>query len=291
MLTAKVSLIATVLNEAGSIREFINSVLNQSQLPDEIIIVDAGSTDRTISMLQQYPQVKLVVKPGLNRSQARNLAVSLAKNPLIAVSDAGCRLDQDWLKRLTAPFIKERVDAVAGYYQVASKTIWQQCLAPFVAVMPDKFNLKTYLPSSRSLAFTKAAWEKINGYPEQLNYCEDLIFAANLKFKTKLIVIPEAIVFWALSKNILTFFHQIFFYSRGDVQARYWPHLRKIAMVFGRYLLFIILPPLLLIYPLFPILKHYHYVKQPLALIYLPLIQFTVDLAVITGAVSGIIRR
>ncbi len=50
----KISLIATVYNEEGNAVEWADSILSQSLLPHEIIIVDAGSTDRTLELLKEH---------------------------------------------------------------------------------------------------------------------------------------------------------------------------------------------------------------------------------------------
>ena len=280
----KVSLIITTLNEAETIKPLLNSIFEQSLTPSEIIIVDAGSTDGTVEILKQYPITHRVCDRGTNRSVARNLGIKLAKNEIIAVTDAGCIADKHWLERLVKPFKNKAVVSVAGYYRPVTKTVFQKCLAPFVAVMPDKFDPKTYLPSSRSLAFRKgAAW-----YPEELNYCEDLIFAQRLKAAGKMALAKTAIVNWRQADNWRQFFRQIYHYAQGDVRARYRPHLIKIATVFGRYLVFLFFPWLFWLYLLWPIVKLGRYTSTP-GWKYLSLIQVTADIAVMTGVLSGII--
>lgn len=266
----KVSVVVTIKNEAATIRPLLDSLLKQTKKPDEIIVVDAGSSDGTRGILKQYPITHRVCERGTNRSQGRNIGIKLAKNEIIAVTDAGCTADRRWLERLIRPFKDKAVVSVAGYYRPVVTNKFQQQIAPFVAVMPDKFNPKTYLPSSRSVAFRKgAAW-----YPEHLNYCEDLIFARKLKAAGKMAVVKNALVYWQLAENRQEFFWQIFHYAQGDVAARYWPHLIKIATVWLRYGLFLIFPPLFLVYVL---------VFRPIKLI--------ADLAIMAGSLSGIIWR
>ena len=48
-----VSIITTILNEEDNISDFLNSILNQTISPDEVIIVDGGSKDGTWSYLQE----------------------------------------------------------------------------------------------------------------------------------------------------------------------------------------------------------------------------------------------
>jgi glycosyltransferase involved in cell wall biosynthesis len=287
----KVSFICTVLNEAKSIKSFLDSIEAQTKKPDEVIIVDAGSTDGTVSAVKKCKQVKLVIVKDINRSKARNLAIKTAKHQIIAVSDAGCTLDPHWLELITSPFKNKSVEAVAGFYQTKSDTTFQSCLAPFVSVMPDKLDQKTFLPSSRSLAFKKSAFTKVGGYPEHLNFCEDLVFAKNLKDKTSLVVKPNAIVYWQMVRNLKNYFNQIKNYASGDIQAKYIPHLKKHLLVYLKLLIFISFPFLFFFYPLWPILKHYHYIKHPLALIYLPIIQLTTDLGIIMGSLYGLLKK
>ena len=45
----------------------------------------------------------------------------------------------------------------------------------------DEVDPATFLPSSRSVAFRKAAWAAVGGYPEWLDYCEDLVFDLSLR--------------------------------------------------------------------------------------------------------------
>jgi hypothetical protein len=135
--------------------------------------------------------------------------------------------------------------------------------------MPDQLNPQTYLPSSRSIAFTKAAWEKAGRYPEELEYCEDLIFAS----------------------TFADFFRQIKNYAAGDFIAGYIPHLKKMATVFLRYGAFVILPPLFPVYLLWPIYKHHKHISDPLCLIYLPALQITADCAVMVGVIEGALSK
>lgn len=288
MAKLKVSLITTVFNEEDNIADFIKSIERQTQPPDEVIFVDAGSTDKTTNIIKKFKNIKLIVRKNINRSQGRNIAIKNAKHPIIAVSDAGCTLDQNWLKQITKPFTNKSVDSVAGFYHVKSRTIFQKCLAPYVAIMPGKLNPKTYLPSSRSIAFRKSAFKKVSGYPEHLNYCEDLIFAKKLKTQTNLIVKPSAIVYWQMANSLTEYFHQIRQYALGDIKARHKPHLKKIFSVFIRYLLFISVPPTYVLYQFWPAIKHFKYIKHPFALIYLPIIQFTTDLAIITATLQSV---
>ena len=53
----KVSLILTIRNEKDSIGQFLESVYEQTKVPDEIVIVDSMSTDNTVKIIKKYQKV------------------------------------------------------------------------------------------------------------------------------------------------------------------------------------------------------------------------------------------
>jgi len=271
---AKISFITTVKNDSEGLKILIESLERQTRLPDEIVVVNGA-------------------KKGLNRSQGRNKAIKKAKGEIIVVSDAGCILVKDWLEKITTPFKNKKVDVVAGFYEPITENIFQECLANYTCSHYS-------LPSSRSIAFRKKTWQKVGGYPEKLDYCEDLIFAERLKkAEMKFVFEPKAVVYWPQRKNLSQTFKQFFNYAEGDAQALYWPHLRKIGLVFARYGLGIWLwiqswqlgLAALGFYLAWAIKKNCGRVKHLLVLIYLPLLQIISDLAVMSGAIRGIILR
>ena len=106
--TLPVSLVMTVRNEAGSLPGLLRSVLDGSAQPAEVVIVDGGSSDGTQEIARLYAgklPLRLIESPGANISEGRNLAIRSAKREVVAVTDAGVRLDPHWLERLVAPLL------------------------------------------------------------------------------------------------------------------------------------------------------------------------------------------
>ena len=125
------SLICTFYNEQDSIGDFIDSISKQKVKPSEVILVDGGSTDRSVKIvnkkIRQYLgklQIKLFTKDG-NRSVGRNEAVRKSSHEIILCSDAGCTLDVNWVKEISKPFKNKKVDVVSGFYKPSFKNIFK----------------------------------------------------------------------------------------------------------------------------------------------------------------------
>ncbi len=218
-----VSLIVTVFNESGSLPALMESICGQTRPPDEIVISDGGSTDGTLSVLQQYAArlpLRIVEAPGANISEGRNTAIRAASHDLIAVTDAGVRLDPGWLEQIIAPLEAGTSRSVAGFFIPDPCTPFEVAMGATVLPSEEDIDPGRFMPSSRSVAFTRAAWEAAGGYPAWLDYCEDLI----LDFRMAALVgpftfAPAAIVHFRPRESLGAFFRQYRLYARGDGKA------------------------------------------------------------------------
>jgi glycosyltransferase involved in cell wall biosynthesis len=225
---AAISLVITVRNEADSLPRLFDSVLAQTVRPSEIVIVDGGSSDGTQELIRAYMdrlpmELRLIEQPGANISEGRNRAISEATYEVVAVTDAGVRLDPRWLERLSAPFSDPKVDLVSGFFVADPHSIFEQAMGATVLPSVKDIDPGTFLPSSRSVAFRKSAWESVGGYPEWLDFSEDLVFDMKLKEAGhKFAFAPEAVVYFRPRSTLRDFFHQYFRYARGDGKADLW---------------------------------------------------------------------
>jgi glycosyltransferase involved in cell wall biosynthesis len=353
----KISLISTVYNEASSIDRLLESLNRQTRQPDEIVLVDGGSTDDTpgkiIIFAKNHPHLnlKLLVKPGYNISQGRNAAIAAASHPLIAATDAGVRLPDDWLELLTAPFFSPaslgdpltsqnfvniiqnakdpnfattkqnllasqkfgKVQVVSGFFRTDPnpESAFEVAMGATVIPVEEDIVPEKFLPSSRSVAFTKEAWQAVGGYPEWLDYCEDLIFDLNLRKLGYLFYWqPKAVVWFKPRTSLGAFYSQYYRYARGDGKANLF--LKRHIL---RYFIYLVFAPLAvslvaryrwLSLPLFicaegyvikahrrlfknlPEFKQLPPAKKMLALLYVPLIRAVGDIAKMIGYPVGV---
>lgn len=311
MARRRFSIIVTVFNEQSTISKFIESVFSQSKFPDELIIVDGGSQDGTLQQIEKYKKFKhkkirisVIIKKG-NRSIGRNEAIRNANGEIILCSDAGCTLDRDWVKNISKPFNDKSVDAVAGYYEGNSKTIFQKCLIPYALVMKDRLKESEFLPATRSMAFKKNIWKKVGGFDEKLSHNEDYFFATKLMSSgAKIVFAKNAIVYWTPRKNIKEAFIMFFRFAYGDGESGLLRN--KVLLVFLRYIFFLyliticylikspIILALIIISPIsyvsWAIKKNYKYIKNRKAFVILPILQIISDIAIIIGTCLGSIK-
>lgn len=225
-----VSLIMTVRNEAASLPGLLDSVLRQTMLPAEVVIVDGGSTDGTVEVALGYRDrlpVRVLVKPGANISEGRNAAIEAAQYDIIAVTDAGVRLDPGWLEALVAPLLDREgdvdVDVASGFFVADPQTPFERAMGATVLPALEDIDSESFLPSSRSVAFRKRAWEDAGGYPEWLDYCEDLVFDIRLRALGKRFVFaPQAVAHFRPRSSLRAFYLQYYRYARGDGKADLW---------------------------------------------------------------------
>lgn len=233
----KVSLITTVLNAADAVEPFLASVRAQTRMPDEIVIVDGGSTDGTVERVRAASEglpVTILEEPGANISRGRNVALAAAAHDVVAVSDADCVLDPAWLSLLLEP-LEDGADVAMGFYEPLADSFLQRCMA--CVNLPDAAEVdpETFMPSARSVAFRRSAIEAAGGYPEWLDIGEDMHVNhrwRELGFEMRFV--PEAVARWRLRPDIAGTWTQYFRYSRGD--ARAGMHARRHALRFGVYL-------------------------------------------------------
>ena len=315
--TFHVSVIATVKNEAQTVLMLLDSLAAQTRLPDEVIIVDGGSTDGTVEVLEERAAggvlpLKVLMRPGTNISQGRNAAITEATGEIIASTDAGVRLSPNWLEELTRPFESLNPPyVVSGFFAPDPQAVFETALGATVLPVLADVKPEKFLPSSRSVAFRKEAWERVGGYPEWLDYCEDLVFDFKLRELGPFAFAPRAIAYFRPRKSLGAFFKQYYLYARGDGKADLWRV--RYAIRYSTYL--VAVPAILLLglwrsplwwllflvggammfwtpyKRLWPMMRGCGFADKVRAILWVPIIRVTGDIAKMVGYPVGVLWR
>ena len=126
-------------------------------------------------------------------------------------------------------------DVAAGFFVAAPQSSFELAMGATVLPAVEDIEPATFLPSSRSVAFRRAAWERAGRYPEWLDYCEDVVFDLALRREgLRQQFVPAALVAFRPRPSLPAFFRQYYRYARGDGKADLWR--RRHAVRYGVYL-------------------------------------------------------
>jgi len=229
-MSVKFTLVTTVFNEAKRLDDTIADIEAQTWKPDEVIVIDAGSTDGTMERLARWGResnisIRAEVMPKCNIAQGRNYAISIARNELIASTDFGCRYKPMWLENLMKPFTEiEGLEVSAGNFTVKEEEI-HTVAAKSDYVLQNGYQYGPnwpYLPSSRSIAYPRYVWEKAGKYPEWVTLtADDSTFWYVLeKIGFKKNIHWERDVFWMRHSKYVGFVKESLRYGVGEGETK-----------------------------------------------------------------------
>jgi len=174
----KISIVIPTFNRIGSLPRALDSALNQTYQPSEIIVVDNGSSDGTTKLLRErYPSIRLLIEKKLGVSAARNKGIRHSKFQWIALLDS----DDAWDKTK----LEKQKNALASsqdqFRLVHTNEIWIRNGNKFNQMKKhqkfggDIFNncLSLCCISPSSVLINKNIFKEVGYFDESLPVCED----------------------------------------------------------------------------------------------------------------------
>ncbi len=196
-----VSLYIPCYNGEQYIAACIEGVLGQFRKPDEIFVIDDGSTDRTAEIASSYPQVT-VIRHEDNRglSVARNTAIRAATGDFVAALDADCHADKLWLYTLLQ-VMNSLPDSVVGIGGKLVEEFHESPADEFRAIFMSQHKGDEPLTDPGYVAgantmFRRSALLEVGGYHEAFRTNgEDVLICRKLKARGYSVVYdPRAVV-------------------------------------------------------------------------------------------------
>ncbi len=169
-----VSLYIPVYNGESTIQNVLKSALELDPGPEEIIVINDGSSDRTLEILEEYKnQINIINNPSnMGLAFSRNVGISKAKHDDVASLDADVEVSKNWLKDLHDVKYKFG-SAISGgklrekYKNRSVYDLWRHVHATQNSFgKTDIGNLNRPLAGSNTL-LSKSAWNKVGGYDNQ----------------------------------------------------------------------------------------------------------------------------
>ncbi len=174
------SVVIRAYNEGKHIARLLEGIKQQTLKEVEVILVDSGSTDETVSIAESYGAKIIHITPEeFTFGRSLNYGVRAARGKFIVNVSAHCYpLYPDWLEQLIKPFENENL-AVSYGKQRGGETNWYSEHQFFKQYFPDISQPRQGHPYSHNAnaAIRRSLWEK-NPYNEQLTGLEDLAWSS-----------------------------------------------------------------------------------------------------------------
>ena len=185
----KISIYIPAYNAENTIRDSLNSILNQSKKFDEIIIVNDCSTDKTFEILNSFKEVKIInnlKNEGLSKS--RNIAISECKNDIVANIDSDIVLDEFWLENILKYLKKNDVVICGGNTQEKYlQNIYNKWRGDRYALNwgPNDIKNPPFIYGCNSIQY-KNIWKEVKGYDHEYKTAgDDINYSAKISRLTK----------------------------------------------------------------------------------------------------------
>lgn len=220
-----------VKNEERSAAPTLNAVFASTRLPDEIIIADGQSVDRTLERVQAYigrgVAIRIVPNPQIFAGAGRNRAAAVATGDILLFLDFGILAHPRWIEEMTKPFEQDAtVDVVSGLFEPYVESDFEYCVARL-----QRQDMMLYSRLSRAeqlarvpaeirlhgvLAVSRACYQRLGGMPEWLRAGEDNLFSRKLHIaRARIVLSLDALCYLHVQKDAKSLFVQNFIYARG----------------------------------------------------------------------------
>lgn len=159
----KVSVVIPVYNEEKYIKNCLNSLINQSEEPDEIIVVDNNCIDKTIKIVKKYKNIRIIREAIQGMTPARNTGFNQAKYEIIVKCDADSILSPDWIKNIKNDFARNTdIIAVSVPMRLVDIGAIGRSTIPFyIYLFIPKLLVGFYYLIGPGYALKKSAWNKV----------------------------------------------------------------------------------------------------------------------------------
>lgn len=230
----KISVVIPCFNAASVIEQQLEALTQQTMAPDEVIVADNGSTDRSRVIVEAYrdrlPGLTIVDASGVRgASHARNVGARAATGDYLAFCDADDIVDEGWLEALEQAFAEHSFLACRLNYEVlngdtsntAQTSGLQQFRTPFLP-----------FAGCCGLAVRRDVHELVGGFDETILHLEDADYCIRIQMAGHpLVFVPGAVVYYRYGGGT----EQSFFEARRATYCKAYNWGYGLATLYQRY--------------------------------------------------------
>jgi glycosyltransferase involved in cell wall biosynthesis len=186
----------------------------------EILLVDNGSTDRSVTIARRYDGVALLAEPTPGAYSARNRGIRSARGEVIALTDPDCVPDRSWLREIAAALSEPRLELLCGRRLPARRSLILESIVDYENTKDD-FVLggddeELYYGYSSNMAVRKRLFETLGPFLE-LPRGADTLFVRKVAMERSCAAIRyvrSAVVTHLELDRVSVYYKKVFLYGR-----------------------------------------------------------------------------
>lgn len=193
----KTSIVIPVYNNEQSVEQCIRSIIDQTHKPDEVIVIDDGSIDQSLTIVRnlksQISNLVVLHQKHKGPALARNLGAQKAKGDILVFVDADMSFDHYFLEKLTEPIRKKKSKGTFNKDEFVRnwENVWARCWNINQNLAPKRrvpVNYPNTAPVFR--AILRKEFQRVGGF-DDIGYTDDWTLSKKLGFQAT--VAPGAI--------------------------------------------------------------------------------------------------
>lgn len=220
-----ITIICPVLNEEKNIREIIDFFLKAKPDEKELFLIDGGSTDNTLSIIneavEKYPNIHLYINKDKYVPFALNIGIKNSNGDPVIRLDGHTSYQIDYFEKILNTFETTGADIVGGPMRVVGKTSFQRsvayCTSCVFGIGDSKIHNENYFGESDHVylgAWKRRIFDEVGYFDEQLKRNQDDEFHYRAKSKGKQIFLnPEIKSYYYPRSSLFSLIKQYFQYG------------------------------------------------------------------------------
>lgn len=220
-----------VYNAENTIKECIDSILSLNYPKEklELVFVDNSSTDDTPNLLKEFGrQIKIFYERKKGPAAARNKGILNSTGEIIAFTDADCKVDKDWLKKIVKPLQDPTIGIVGG--KILSKWPCNNIEEFGEKVHDHDRAINEFKPPyaiTMNWASRRSVLMEVDLFDESFRRCEDVDLSHKImQADYRLVYEPEAIIYHGNEKTLSGIFIEGFKHGFWSIKVhKKWKYL------------------------------------------------------------------
>lgn len=250
------SIVIPAYNAEKHLQACLDALLQQTIHPEEIIVVDDGSTDSTRTIAESFSLVTLLTQKNQGPAKARNAGAKKARGDVVLFIDSDCIAEKNWLEEMLKPFEDENVVGVQGAYKTKQKSLSARFDQLDIEYRYERMKKKDTIDwiGTYSAAYKRKVFMDAKGFDETFPKAsgEDSELSYRLAEQGMVLKFaPNAIVYHTHPNSLLHYLRVKYFraywrtrmyvkHPQKSVQDSYTPHVLKINFFVGGLFLLVL---------------------------------------------------